>query len=95
MVSRAVAEPHGFKCLLGPVMPFFASHPVAIVEQRKFHVVERGRTRKKVESLEDETDSFVSHRGERVLGESRDVVAVKHISAAARPVEAPQDMHEG
>ena len=67
----------------------------AAVEHRQFDVVERGRPRQQVESLEDEADAPVAHFRQLVLRHRRDVLAVEQVLAGRRPIQAADDVHEG
>src|SRR5882724_1014300 len=65
------------------------------VEQGQLDVLERGRPGQQVELLEDEADARVPDARELVRGESADALAVQHVLAGGRPVEAAQEVHEG
>jgi hypothetical protein len=64
------------------------------IEQRQLDVVECSRTAEQVESLEDEPDLLVANGSQVVLRELGDVSAVELVDAAARPIQAADDVHE-
>ncbi len=66
----------------------------AVVEERQFDVVERGRAREQVEALEHETNLPVPDRRELVFGHPRHILAVQEVLAAGRPIQAAEDVHE-
>jgi hypothetical protein len=49
------------------------------IHQRQFDVVQRRRTRKQVEGLEDETDFFVADAGQLVVVHLADLFAVQQV----------------
>ena len=57
-------------------------------------MLERGRARQQVELLEHEPDLEVPDPRELVRRKTRDALAVEQVAAAARGVEAPEQVHE-
>src|SRR5216683_508639 len=78
----------------------FRGAPLALacpggVEQRQFDVLERGRAREQIKTLEDEADAAAADCGEFLLTERGDVNAFERIMPAGRPIETSEDIHQG
>ncbi len=68
---------------------------MALVDQRQFDVLERGRAGEQVEALEDEAEIVAAQERPLVAAEARDIDAVEAVGAGGRPVEAADDVHRG
>src|SRR5688572_2022520 len=91
-VMRPVAEADGLEPGHGP-RALVAGGSIAVA-QRQLDVGERAHAGHQVELLEKEADLRVPDVRERVVVELRDVVALQHVAAGRRDVEASQDVHE-
>jgi len=67
----------------------------AAIKQRQLDVVECRGAGQQVETLEHEADLRVANVGKRILRHPRDVFSVEKILTRRRPVETPDDVHEG
>ena len=65
------------------------------VQQGELDVLERRGSRQQVESLEDEPDLLVAHARELALRQLGHVAAVEPIGSGRRPIETPEQVHEG
>ena len=97
VVVHALAEADDLEHFLRALVPLGGLHLVraAVVEQRQLDVVERRRPRQQVEPLEDEADLLVADDRQLVLRHPGDVLAVEEVLPARRPIQAPDDVHEG
>jgi hypothetical protein len=66
----------------------------AVIQQRQFHVVERGGARQQVEPLEHEADLLVADRREVVFRHPGHVLAIEKVVPAGRTVETAEDVHQ-
>src|ERR1700686_316937 len=64
------------------------------VDQRHLDVVQRSGARDEVEALEHESDLAVANPRQLVVRELRHIGPVKQVTAAARYVEAADDVHQ-
>jgi len=64
------------------------------VEQRQLDVLERRCSRQQVEVLKNESDSLASDHRQLRLVQSRHVLAFQDVTAAGRPIEASQHIHQ-
>src|SRR5260370_4769456 len=92
IVLLAAMQSHHFEQFRGA--PLTLARP-GRVEQRQFDVLERGRAREQIETLEDEADAAAADCGEFLLSERRDVNAFERIMPAGRPIETSEDIHQG
>ena len=92
-VVHAVGEADLLEQQLDPRLAL--ARAVAVEEQRHLDVLEGGDLRQQVEVLEDEADLAVADVGELVDVELRDLLAVEAVGAAARRVEAADDVEQG
>ena len=96
MMFGAIGEAHGLERRHGALAAFRRlDDALAGVEQRQLDVLDRRRARQQVEALKHEADRFVANPGELVGRQRRHVTAVQDVTAARRPVEAAEDVHEG
>jgi len=85
MVAQPVAEAHGLQ-RVGGALPALRGGHLARVEQRELDVLERGRAREQVESLETRKPICVLRTCARSpRRERRDVVPVQEIASGGRP----------
>ena len=66
----------------------------AVVDQRQFHVVQRGGARKQIECLEDEADFLVADARQLVVVEFADELTVEPVAALGRRIEAADQVHQ-
>ena len=66
----------------------------AAVDERKLHIFQRVQGGNKIESLKDKTDFPVADQGEFFIPESPGVLSAQQIGAAARNVQAAEDIHQ-
>ena len=64
------------------------------VGQRQLDVAERSRARDQIEALEDEADLAVAQIRQVVLVGAADVESVEAVDAAARRIQAAEDVHQ-
>ena len=69
-------------------------HALPRVEQRQLDVLDRRGARQQIEALEHEADGLVPDARELVGRQRRDIAAVHQDTAARRPIQAPEDVHE-
>jgi hypothetical protein len=91
-VIEPVAEPHAGQQFLRPCDSLLARDPG--VEHRELHILERGRSREQVETLEHEADLTAPYGGELVGREARHFLARQTIGARRRAIETAEQMHE-
>ena len=77
----------------GALEALFAGH--AGIDQRQFHVVQRGGAGQQVEGLENEADFLVADARQLVVAHLADQVAVDVILALAGGVQAADQVHQG
>ena len=68
--------------------------PTPAVEERQLHVGLRAGAREQVEGLEHEPDVLVAQRGEFVLRQLADLLALDRDAPGRRPVQQPDDVHQ-
>src|SRR5438067_617018 len=75
--------------------PFFTFRLAdARVQRRQFHVLQRGSSRKQIESLKDKSYFVVENSGEIFLDEFRNFDAFQKIASHTGLIEATQNIHE-
>ena len=90
MHSRFQADVgEGLLCALDPL-----SGGCAVVYERQFNVMQRGRAREQVERLEDEPDFLVADTSEFVVVELADELAVEPVLALGGSVKAANEVHQ-
>src|SRR5215471_1631765 len=92
LVQHAGAESDAFKRSLGAL--FACSGRCAVVDERKFYVMERSRTSQKVEGLEDEADLLVADAGQFIIVKLGDVMSVQPVLALRRRIKAADQVHQ-
>ena len=92
LVAHPVVELDAPQRFLGAILPFFRGD--ARVDERQFHVVERGRAREEVEGLEDEPNLLVADARQLVVVHLADLLLVQQVAALRRRVEAPDQVHQ-
>src|ERR1700733_322741 len=91
-VHHSVGEVHLRKSLLRPHQALFGGR--AIVNQGQLNVVQRSRTRKKIERLKDEADFLVTNVGEFIVIEITHQPPRKVVATARWRVEAANKIHQ-
>src|SRR5690242_16292358 len=66
----------------------------AVIEERQLHVVERGRSREQVESLEYDSNLPIPDDREVVLRHPRHVFPIEDVRTAGGTIEAAENMHQ-
>src|SRR6267378_1615706 len=92
LVLHPVPQPHPLERPRRPDAARGATEPR--VNQRQLHVVQRGRTGKQVERLEDEADLLVADPGQLIVGQIGDLLSVEPILPCGRRVETADQVHE-
>ena len=84
--------PTAIERFLGALQALFGGD--AGVDQRQLDIVQRGRTGKQVEGLEDESDFLVADAGELVVVQFADQLVVQPVIALAGRIEAADQVHQ-
>src|SRR3990172_6545205 len=90
-----MGEPKKREHLESTAPPLGAGELPAVIEERQLHVLDRGRSRQKVEALEDEPDLPIPKRSPFVGRDLGDVLFSEKVATARRPIETAEDVHQG
>ena len=66
----------------------------AVIDERQFHVVQRGGAGQKIEGLEDEADFLVADARQLIVVKIADELAVEPVAALRRRIEAADEVHQ-
>src|SRR5450756_1811254 len=94
-VVSALLESHQLERLHGPPFPIRPLRRGAVIEKGQFDVLERRCSGEEVEPLEHEADLVVSDPGQIVFRQARHILAVEEVLSRRRPIETPENVHEG
>ena len=64
------------------------------VEQGQLHIFQGGSAREKIETLKNKTELAIANVGQLVAIESGNVEAIEQVTAARRPIEATEHIHQ-
>ena len=92
LVVHAAFEIHLRRAAFAPLDALVGRH--AGVDQRQFHIVQRGGARQQVERLENEADFLVADARQLVVGHRADQVAVDVVLALGRRIQAADQVHQ-
>ena len=91
-MTHARFHAHGLQRFLRALTTFMRRYPG--INERQFHVVQCGRTRQKIERLENEPNFFVSYVRQLIVVKFADQLRIQPVLPPARRVQAADQVHQ-